>query len=97
MTTFKIIFASILKPGPELNQKYIHYIFHRLNQSRSLIVFYFPRKLDWLVVVVVFMLYMTLSDPVSEMELSLREDSKIARDFDLLGSSLISTFIEYSN
>ena len=73
-------------------------IFHRLNQSKSLIVFYFPRKLDWLVVVVVvFMLYMTLSDPVSEMELSLREDSKIARDFDLLGSSLISTFIENSN
>ena len=53
-------------------------------------------KLDWLVVVV-FMLYMTLSDPVSEMELSLREESKIARDFDLGGSSLISTFIEYSN
>ena len=46
------------------------------------------------VVVVVVLLYMTLSDPVSEMELSFREDSNIGRDFDLLGSSRISTFIE---
>ena len=57
---------------------------------------YFPRSLAWLVmvVVVVSMLYMTLSEPVSEMELSFREDSNIGRDFDLAGSSLISTFIE---
>ena len=45
-------------------------------------------------VVVVVLLYMTLSDPVSEMELSFSEDSNIGRDFDLLGSSRISTFIE---
>ena len=41
---------------------------------------------------VVFISYITLSDLVSEMELSFREDSNTARDFDLAGSSLISTY-----
>ena len=68
-----------------------------ISKTKSLQIYwlYFPRSLAWLVmVVVVSMLYMTLSEPVSEMELSFREDSNIGRDFDLVGSSLISTFIE---
>ena len=43
---------------------------------------------------VVVVLYITLSDPVSEMELSFTDDSNIGLDFDLLGSSRISTLIE---
>ena len=41
---------------------------------------------------VVFVSYITLSDLVSEIELSFKEDSNTVRDFDLAGSSLISTY-----